>query len=144
MQIKSILNRVQKYKSFVYGDVHWVEEALAPTLDVDIRPRANSHPVCSVCRCKRPGYDTLPERRTEFIPMWGIKVFFVYTPRRVACPSCGVRVEHMPWVVGKHRLTEAYAWFLAGWAKRLSWKEVAEAFHTTWDHVRVNKVVHFS
>ncbi len=41
----------------------------------------------------------------------------------------------MPWVAGKHRLTEAYALFLAGWAKRLSWKEVAGAFHTTWDHV---------
>jgi len=41
----------------------------------------------------------------------------------------------MPWVSGKHRLTEAYAWFLAGWAKWLSWKEVAEAFRTTWDHV---------
>ncbi|WP_090581263.1 hypothetical protein [Nitrosomonas sp. Nm58] len=36
---------------------------------------------------------------------------------------------------GKHRLTEAYSWFLAGWAKRLSRKEVAQAFHTTWDHV---------
>jgi transposase len=41
----------------------------------------------------------------------------------------------MPWVSGKHRLTEAYTWFLASWAKRLSWKEVAEAFRTTWDHV---------
>ena len=56
-------------------------------------------------------------------------------PRRVECPTCGIRVEKMPWVSGKHRLTESYAWFLAGWAKRLSWKEVAEAFRTTWDHV---------
>ena len=67
--------------------------------------------------------------------MWGNKVFFVYAPRRVVCPDCGIRVERMPWVEGKHRLTEAYAWFLAGWAKRLSWKEVAEAFRTSWDHV---------
>jgi transposase len=67
--------------------------------------------------------------------MWGIKVFFRYSPRRVNCPSCGIRVEQMPWVRGKHQLTESYAWYLAGWAKRLSWKEVAEAFHTTWDHV---------
>jgi transposase len=67
--------------------------------------------------------------------MWGNKVFFVYAPRRVNCPCCGIRVERMPWVAGKHRLTEAYAWFLAGWAKRLSWKEVAEAFRTSWDHV---------
>ena len=67
--------------------------------------------------------------------MWGNKVFFLYAPRRVECPGCGIRVERMPWVAGKHRLTEAYAWFLAGWAKRLSWKEVAEAFRTSWDHV---------
>ena len=135
MQIKTILNRVQNYKSFVYGAVSWVDGASIPTLDVEIQPRSNSRPICSHCGRKRPGYDKLPVRRFEFIPMWGNKVFFIYAPRRVDCPSCGVRVERMPWVVGKHRLTEAYAWYLAGWAKRLSWKEVAEAFHTTWDHV---------
>jgi hypothetical protein len=43
--------------------------------------------------------------------------------------------EQMPWATGKHRLTEAYVWFLAGWTKRLSWKEVAEAFRTSWGHV---------
>ena len=135
MQIRTILNRVQKFKSFVYGAVRWVEGASVPTLEVEIHPCSNSRPVCSGCGCKRPGYDTLPERRFEFIPVWSNKVFFVYAPRRVNCLCCGVRVERMPWVVGKHRLTEAYAWFLAGWAKRLSWKEVAEAFRTTWDHV---------
>mgnify|MGYP006445237691 CR=1 FL=1 len=41
----------------------------------------------------------------------------------------------MPWVSGKHRLTKAHAWFLAGWARRLSWKEVVQAYRTTWDHV---------
>jgi transposase len=108
MQIKTILNRVQKFKSFVYGAVHWLEDAPVPTIEVEIQPRSNSRPICSVCGCNRPGYDTLPERRFEFIPMWGNKIFFVYAPRRVNCPSCGVRVERMPWVSGKHRLTEAY------------------------------------
>jgi transposase len=135
MQIQTILNRVQKFKSFVYGTVCWVEGTTVPTLEVEIQPRSNSQPICSICRCKRPCYDKLPERRFEFIPMWGNKLFFVYTPRRVNCPRCGIRVEKMPWVTGKHRLTEAYVWFLASWAKRLSWKEVAEAFRTSWDHV---------
>jgi len=135
MQIKTILNRVQKFKSFVYESVHWVENVPEPTLEVELRPRSNGRAECSGCGRRRPGYDTLPERRFEFIPMWGNKVFFVYAPRRVDCPTCGIRVERMPWVVGKHHLTEAYTWFLAGWAKRLSWKEVAEAFHTSWDHV---------
>ena len=41
----------------------------------------------------------------------------------------------MPWAVGKHRLTQRYAWFLSRWARRLSWKETAEAFGTSWHHV---------
>jgi transposase len=135
MQLKTILNRVQKFKSFVYGAILWVDGEKEPTIAVEVLPRANSRAICSCCNRKRPGYDRLPERWFEFIPMWGIKVFLVYAPRRVACPRCGVRVEKMPWASGKHRLTETYAWFLAGWAKRLSWKEVAEAFRTTWDHV---------
>lgn len=135
MQLKTILNRTQKFKSFVYGAIYWVEGTMTPTVEVELHPRKNSRPVCSGCDGKRPGYDKLPTRKFEFIPMWGIKVFFLYAPRRVDCPVCGVRVERMPWAAGKHRLTESYAWFLADWAKRMSWKEVAEAFRTTWDHV---------
>jgi transposase len=135
MQIKTILNRVQKFKSFVYGSVRWVEGAEIPTVEVEIRPRLNSRPCCSGCDQQKAGYDTLPSRRFEFIPMWGHKVFFVYSPRRVECDRCGIRVEKMPWVKGKHRLTETYCWFLASWAQCMSWQAVARAFRTSWDHV---------
>ena len=135
MQLKTILNRVQKFNSFVYGAIRWVQEGKDPTVEVELHARANSRAICSGCGRRGAGYDRLPLRRFEFIPLWGIKVFFLYAPRRVDCRRCGVRVERMPWVAGKHQLTEAYAWFLAGWARLLSWKEVAEAFHTTWDHV---------
>lgn len=135
MQLKTILNRVQKFKSFVYSAVRWMTDGDEPVLEVEVQPRANGRPVCSVCGRERPGYDRLPTRRFEFVPLWGIKVFLVYAPRRVDCPTCGVRVEQMPWAVGKHRLTQTYAWFLARWAKRLSWQEVAEAFRTSWDTV---------
>jgi transposase len=64
-----------------------------------------------------------------------MKVFLVYAPRRVDCVGCGVKVEQMPWAAGKCPLSTTYAWFLAGWAKRLSWKEVAEVFHMSWDAV---------
>ncbi len=135
MHIKTILNRVQKFKSFVYGSVRWVDKDSEPTIEVELRPRSNGRAICSGCRRQRPGYDSLPVRHFEFIPMWGIKVFFVYAPRRVSCSDCGIRVEWMPWAEGKHQLTESYAWYLACWGKRLSWSEVAAAFRTTWDHV---------
>ena len=55
--------------------------------------------------------------------------------RRVDCATCGVKVEKVPWCDGKNQLTTTYRWFLAGWAQRLSWKGVADAFETTWQNV---------
>lgn len=81
------------------------------------------------------GYDRLAARRFEFVPLWGMPVFFCYAMRRVDCPRCGVKVEAVPWAEGKNHLTIVYAWFLAAWAKRMSWKEVAEAFRTSWENV---------
>jgi transposase len=56
--------------------------------------------------------------------------------RRVECPRCQtVVVEEVPWGDGKRTLTRAYMLFLARWARRLSWKETADAFRTSWDKV---------
>jgi transposase len=65
----------------------------------------------------------------------GIKVFFVYARRRTNCPTCGIHAEVVPWAPGKHHLTTTLCWFLARWAKRLSLKEVAEVFQTSWSSV---------
>jgi len=135
MQLKTILNRVEYFKSFVYGKVQWVDDAKRPTLEVHLEARKNGRPICSVCGRPGTGYDRLAERRFEFVPLWGIAVYFVYAMRRVDCPTCGVKVEQVPWCDGKNQLTTTYRWFLAGWAKRLSWKAVSHAFSTTWQNV---------
>jgi transposase len=135
MQLKTILNRVECFKSFVYGKVQWVEGEGRLTLEVEVRPRKNSRPVCSGCGCPGPGYDRLPRRRFEFVPLWQIGVFFVYAMRRVDWPRCGVTVEQGPWAEGKCTLTTTYRWFLAGWAKRLAWAEVAAIFWASWEDV---------
>jgi len=135
MQLKTILNRLQKQPGFVYGAIRFGEGGGRLQLEVDVRARAHRRPRCSRCQRPGPGYDTLAVRRFEFVPLWGIAVFFVYALRRVQCARCGIRVEAIPWAEGKHQLTTTYAWFLAGWARRLSWTAVAEAFDTTWDHV---------
>jgi transposase len=135
MLIKTLLNRVQRQPGFVYGAIWLAEEAGRLILEIELQPRANRRPRCARCHRPGPGYDTLAPRRWEFVPLWGIAVFFVYAVRRVQCVRCGVRVEAIPWATGKHQLTTTYVWFLARWAKRLSWTAVAEVFHTTWDHV---------
>lgn len=136
MQLKTILNRVQKFKSFVYTDVRWGAAAGSrEVLLVEVVPRRNSRAICSGCHRPGPGYDTLGVREFEFVPLWGIAVFFVYVMRRVECPRCGVKVEAVPWAEGKQTLTLAYMQFLGAWARRLSWQEVATVFRTSWEKV---------
>ena len=133
MQLKTILNRVERQKGFVYTRIRWSDDNQA--ISISIKPHARSRPICSGCGTKRPGYDTRGERRFEFVPLWGFPVFFLYAMRRVACPACGVVIEKVPWADGKHHSTYSYRIFLAAWAKRLSWKETALVFGTSWDTV---------
>lgn len=135
MRLQTILNRVERYKSFVYGAARWDTDGSEPTLVIPVRPRKGSRPVCAGCGRRCAGYDRLAARRFEYVPLWGLLVFFEYRMRRVDCPHCGVRVEHVPWCDGKHQLTTSYRWFLARWARRLSWSEVAAIFRTSWDSV---------
>lgn len=134
MQLKTLLNHVQKHKGFVYAGVRLIGGVRA-RLIVDIRPRKGSRAECSGCRRRAPCYDTLPVRLFQFVPLWGMLVFFAYSMRRVECVRCGVTVEVVPWADGKSPITNTYAWFLAGWAKRMSWKEVACTFRVKWDCV---------
>ena len=133
MELITILNHCHHFRGFVYQHARF--SADKTSIEVAVRPRQGSAAVCSGCRKPAPGYDHLAERRFEFIPFWGFLVFFLYRMRRVNCRSCGVVVEEVPWGDGKHQLTRAYMLFLARWARKLSWKETAESFRTSWDQV---------
>lgn len=135
MQLKTIVNHVERHKSFIYQEARWTDPKTKTAIEIPIEPRANSRAICSGCGQPAPGYDRLPARQFEFVPLWQIAVYFVYAMRRVQCATCGVKVEQVPWCDGKHQLTTTYRWFLAGWAKRLSWKGVSEAFGTSWQNV---------
>ena len=112
MQLKTILNRVEWHKSFLYGAIRF-SDAERSGLEVAVHERANGRPICSGCGQAGRGYDRLPERRYEFVPLWALAVFLVYAPRRVDCPRCGVKVERVPWAEGKSQMTTTYQWFLA-------------------------------
>jgi len=133
MLLTRLLNACHHFPGFVYEGARLDEPA--KTIEIDVRPRRGSKPVCSGCGQPARGYDTLSERRFEFIPIWGFAVVLLYRMRRVTCSTCGVKVESVPWGIGKHTLTQAYMLYLAHWAKKLSWKETARSFHTSWDKV---------
>jgi len=135
MRIETILNKCQKFKSFIYKNVRWTTIDGEECIEAEITPRKNGKAICSFCHKSASLYDRLSLRRFEFVPLWGYRVFFLYRMRRVDCNLCGVTVEEVPWASGKHALTKAHMKFLADWAKKLSWQETAISFKTSWQKV---------
>ena len=134
LQLITILNRCHRFPGFVYHQACFSSDH--KSIEIAVRPRKGSRAVCSRCHQPGRGYDQLAERRFEFIPFWGFLVFLVYSMRRLDCRRCqAVVVEEVPWSDGKRTLTRAYMLFLARWARKLSWKETAEAFRTLWEKV---------
>lgn len=134
LTLKTILNHKENHPFFVYKDVRLVTGD-HPEIVATIEPRRGSKAICSGCGHQRPGYDRLPERKFNHVPIWGLPVVFLYCMRRVSCTNCGITVEEVPWSNGKSPLTTGYSWFLSEWAKVLSVNEVARQFKTSWHHV---------
>jgi transposase len=130
------LNQIQRFVGFVYAEVRLrSQEGKAEAIEIQLKPHVGIRGRCSECRQSAPGYDRLPERCWQFVPLWGIPTYFHYAPRRVEGSEHGVVVEHIPWSAGKRPFTRAMMGFLARWARRLSWRETAQVFQTSWEAV---------
>jgi transposase len=137
LQVKTILNALQPFPGFVYDDIRLERQRDGRPRQIAITVVAHgSRPAkCSRCQQVAPGYDRLPERSWLFVPLWGIVTWLVYAARRVNCPEHGVVVEHVPWSDGKRPVSLAMMGFLSRWARRLSWRETAQVFGTSWECV---------
>ena len=135
LEVKTILNRIQRLVGFVYSSIRLRGSGSSLRIEARIEPHRGIRGKCASCLKPCPGYDQLPERSWLFVPLWGIVVHFFYRPRRVECQEHGVGVEHIPWSQGKRPVTTAMMGFLARWARRLSWRETARTFHTSWEAV---------
>lgn len=90
MRIITLLNKCYYFKSFVCKKDQIEEIKDNEAYIVDIVPRKNSKAICSICESLCPTYDHEKNHRLfEFVPLWGIKVYFRYLMRRVSCSTCG-------------------------------------------------------
>ena len=120
---------------FVYQEVRLRGEAQPQCIEIRLQAHGCSRGKCSQCLTPCPGYDRLGQRWWRFVPLWGITTYFIYAPRRVECCQHGVVVEHIPWSQGNRPVTRTMMCFLALWARRLSWRETACVFQTSWEAV---------
>jgi len=137
LHVKTILNAIQHFPGFVFHDIrlHRHRDGQPRCIEITVQPHPTIPAKGSRCLKPAPGYDRLEQRAWLFVPLWGIVTRFLYAARRVHCPEHGVVVEHVPWSDGKRPVTIAMMCFLSRWARRLSWRETAQAFGTSWECV---------
>jgi len=68
MLVKTVLNKVEHFKSFVFGTVIFEKIEGAEALVIEVNARANSKPECSKCEKKGKPHGTLPSRLFEYVP----------------------------------------------------------------------------
>lgn len=91
---------------------------------------------CSICGNRFRPKDKLKERVWKHVSLWGISVFLCYRPRRVVCSEHGIRVEAIPWSMGKKPISFPLITVLAFWSRILPWDQVARLFNVSWNTVR--------
>ncbi len=136
MQIKTILNRIQKHRGFVYGTVQLEEQGTGLALTVDIAPHRRNRPRCAGCGDRGPVYDRLARRRFEFVRLWGRARLL---PLHAATGRVrALRRDARTGTVGRRQaLADDHLLVVPralGQAPR-SWQEVARVFRTSWDQV---------
>jgi transposase len=130
MRLPRILNQCHPIPGFVYGRASFADDELS--ILIPVRPRKGSAAVCSGCHQPAPGYDQSPTpRRFEFI-LLGLSGL-LHAPGQLQAMRGAGRRSALG--MGKRSSTKVHMHFLGHWARKLSWKETAEEFPTSWDRV---------
>ena len=90
-------------------------------------------PRCSGCGRVCPGYDHRHEPvRWVHLGVGAVRLILEYTPRRVECPDCGVRVELVPWARAGSRFTRPFEEMTAYLAQVTNITEVSRIMGISW------------
>lgn len=94
MLIKTLLNKVERFKSFVYGSICVLLVGGTEALIIDFVPRRKSRPRCPEC-CKRcTVYDRQPARFFEYFCRSGrLSRIFVILLTVLSVQSMGLRLS---------------------------------------------------
>ena len=117
---------------------HYVRkvEETAEGVVAEIVEVGNHLPRCGHCG-QRVGRTKgrMPARRWRDLKLRDRPLILTYSPRRVVCPSCGVRVEKVPWAEPYSRVSKGLALAVAVLAREASLSAVAGHYGINWKTV---------
>lgn len=132
MLMSSIVRLTLGIKDHRVVSIHLVNNELRIELDI----KKGRKVPCSICGARFHPKDRIRQRRWRHVSLWGIAAFLSYSPRRVKCPEHGVKVESIPWNVGKKPISFPLITVLSFWSRLLPWDQVARLFNVSWNTVQ--------
>lgn len=100
------------------------------TLVIDVAP-AWHRGRCSCCGAKAPGHDRR-ERRWRHLDVGGVRCELRYSLRRVSCPTCGVKVEMVPWAEPDSGFTHRFEELVALLSQKTDKTTVSNLLRIAW------------
>jgi transposase len=103
-------------------------------LVIDVAPSWR-RPRCSECGRTCPGYDRVRDRHWRHLDVAGMQFHLRYDTRRVKCPTCGVKVERLPWAEPGSWFTRPFEDHVGYLAQRSDKTTISSMMRVAWDTV---------
>ena len=132
MRLRSFIRKGLRLKAHRVCRIHEEGERLV----VEIEWIEGRRLMCGQCsRRTRKIHSRQAVREWRDLSMRDKNLVLRYAPRRIRCPACGPRVEHLPWANRWQRVTRALSRSIATLSRVLSWQETAKHFGVDWKTV---------
>ena len=130
MRVTRLLRELLGLEGTRVVDVNFDEAGLV----VDVVPTWR-HARCSECGQRCAGYDRDRGRRWRHLDVAGMLLHLRYSIRRVECPTCGVKVERVPWAETSSWFTRPFEDHVGYLAQRSDKTTVSATMRVAWDTV---------
>jgi len=109
-----------------------------PTAEVwiELLPDYSRPMICSGCGQATHQLHDVSERWVRDLPILDATTWLRVPRRRVDCPHCGPKIEHLPWLAPYSRVTRRLAQSVARLCQDVPLRQVATYFHLDWKTVK--------
>lgn len=105
-------------------------------VEIELTPIDGRPGVCSGCQQEVAAVHDYEPRRVRDLPILGAFTTLLLARRRLACPQCGPKLEHLSWLAPYARVTQRLAESVAQMCAVMPIKHVARHYRLGWDAVK--------
>jgi len=142
-ECNALLGGWDGYRIGTVGRFEASTERPRPEVWIELHPTA-ARLRCSGCQEEWSGTHDVTARWVRDLPLLGATTRLLVHRRRVECPRCGPRLEHVEWLGRYSRVTRRLGESVARLCQVLPVKHVAEFFGLGWDAVKAIDKAHLA